>query len=353
MGVENISGYIQKVNIKTNKANIIQAGMFTSFDRIFHTYADQIISMFKIHNLPSNLLIRINKDNKAKIYIDNFPVSHRVLINTSKNKGQFIYKHEIDDIESVSFSDSINNINPIKGERLIFLFRYNFSFGLYFDLSGNLDPDKALKEIGELYSRLMFYNFYWTCNEKNLQKLIKRGWFPFAGLSEGDCNYILERLYRIPVTWLKQRFNEEWIYSISEKWFRKEVFNLKGKSIKEGLDSFIQKKYIASCSTLIPIIEGLISESYKLDNNKNLGFKDKEILKYLKNKTSLLNLNRLSPLLFLGYLSNYVYKQGMRKKDLKRVNRHTHSHSRVSENEYTLETNVKIILTINQLYYYL
>ena len=104
---------------------------------------------------------------------------------------------------------------------------------------------------------------------------------------------------------------------------------------------------------MVTEIEGLISVAYSLEKNKNLTYKDKEVCKYLAEKAGRLPRNRLNHIGFIEYLSNSIYRHGMTEQTRNQLTRHSTTHGRADNAAYDLERNIQIILTINQLFYYL
>lgn len=332
-----------------NKAKICNRICITSYDPLFHDISKNLLKICGLSSRQvNNLLIKIDENYNAKIYVDNFPISYDVILKKDKLPFTFICEDEILDICSYSFKDVINDLNPIEGEKFICLLRIGFSFGLFFDLTGELIPDKALKVIDHMVSQLTFRESYKAFSEKVLKNLTNRGWYPFVELSENEIKLITKQ--KPSQKFLKNLFKENRLEDMVRLWFSKEAFKDKEIIILAGIKCFKENNYIGSIKILITEIEGLIAKAYELDYGLNLESKSKKIKEYLSKKTENLELSKLSP---IEYLINSVYKKGNPKKVKNKVTRHTTAHGRDSHEFYTLERNIQIILTINQLYFYL
>lgn len=349
-----IDGFtISRQNYKTKKVLVASKGWITSKDDSFISYINSIFKLCGIYKEVNNVLIKVYDNYDAEIYIDNFPITTNVIIDKPKKAGTVVFDNEIEDIISVSFKDSFNNLTPKDGDKIICLLRHKFQFILFWDLSGKSKADEIQQTLGALLTRVSFSNFTNFFNSKNIETLVKHGWYPFAGLSENELNYIITKRGKPTKTWLKGLLTEERLASMFKKWVEKTAFKEKSKILESGINNFIRGDYIASIKTLISEIEGLLSIAYKLETNKELNFKDECLCEYIKNKTSNRTLHRLNSSGFIDYIDKSIYKKGMKKTLVRNGTRHTVTHGRATIDAYNLERNIQVILTINQLFYYL
>lgn len=344
-----------KVNLKNRAVKVSPRGMSISTDKLFNTTVKNFASLCGITTNFNNLLVRISPDKQAQIYVDNFPFIANVLLNKKKQSGSIVFEDEIDDIASIKFADSFSDVSPQDNEQVIWVFRHGFNFGLYYDFRPNIKAIDTMKGMKDIYSYVHFLEFYKNLSDKKLTSLIKKGWFPFIALTTAQYSFIAKNLHYIPKLWLKQNFNREYIQSLTEKWMQKKVFQNKKAFIDEGMSSFLKGNYISSISILLPQIEGIIAEKYREENGKELASSSNQIITYIDNlaQISCENYNRLLPCNFKDYLKDFIFKNGMRPKDLELATRHTHSHGRAVAEDYTIERNIQIILTLNQLFYYI
>lgn len=345
---------VTRPNLRTHKVPVAKIGFITSEDDKFITYANSLMHMVGIYRNINNMLIKISSDNKAKIYVDNFPIVTNVILNTDKSLGTVVFENEIEDITSVHFADAFEDVSPVDGDKVICLLRHKFRFLLFWDLSGSSKKEKIAEVLGSLLTKLSFYNFANFFEKKNVTTLVSHGWYPFSGLKENELNYIIEKRGKPAKTWLEGLLTEKRLKIMFDKWLKKPVFKSKEKILKSGLDNFIRRDYVASIKTLISEIEGLLDVAHQFDTSKSLKFKDKDICEYLKDKTSNQIFHRLNSLEFIEYMSHSIYKKGITKITTKKFGtRHSVAHGRAESEAYSLERNIQIILTINQLFYYL
>lgn len=342
------------VNYKTRKVLIATKGFITSESNQFQTYAKSLMSLTGLSSKRvNNLLIKIDNDHNAKIYIDNFPIVKGLILNTEKKMNTFVFEHEVADILEVYFRDSRIDLTPKDGEKFICLIREDFSFWLFWDLSGEMKQEETMKILGSICSRLSFTNAYKFFEPKKFIKFVEYGWYPFAILQESELRYLIDKNGRPSKIWLKQLLPKARLDKMAESWFNKAVFKEKEMVIRAGIDSFLHNNYVASIKTLASEIEGLIAKAYELEKNKDLGYKDIAVCQYLSEKTKSIKRNKLNPIAFIEYMTKSIYKHGMTTNMKKKITRHTASHGRANNEAYTLERNIQIILTINQLFYYL
>lgn len=344
-----------KVNMKNRAVRISPHGVSISTDKLFNTTVKSLAALCGITTNFNNLLVRISPDKQAKIYVDNFPFMANVLLNKKKQSGCAIFENEIDDIASIKFADSFNDVSPQDNEQVIWVFRHNFNFGLYYDFRPNIKAIDTMKGMKDIYSYVYFLEFYKNLSNKKLTSLIKKGWFPFIALTTAQYSFIAKNLHYIPKLWLKQNFNKDFVQSLTEKWMQKKVFQNRKEFLDNGLSAFFDGKYLLSISVLLPQIEGIIAEKYREENGKELSSSSNRIIGYINNlaQISCENYNRLLPCNFKDYLKDFIFKHGMRSTDLGTTNRNTHSHGRADAKDYTFERNIQIILTLNQLFYYI
>lgn len=355
--VEKIVGFsVSWLNYKTKTVKIASRGYITSNSDMFPKFVEQALNFLKVQislSKANNLLAIIDENNKARIYIDNFPIQKTIILNSKKGMYSPIYENEIEDIISVQFKDDFVDLTPENGSKIICLLREKFSFILLWDFTGELKRENLSNFLASECSKILFTNAYKFFEPRKFINFIKYGWYPFAGLTENELRYLIKQHGKPTQVWLKNLLKPERLDLMLENWSRKEIFRQKEPILKSGIDSFKRGDYIASIKTLTSEIEGLIAVAHSLEKNKDLKYKDEEVRKYLKEKTKMMNHNKLNPLTFIKYLSDSIYKHGMGKQEKKQITRHTTSHGRAESSAYNIERNIQIILTINQLFYYL
>lgn len=128
----------------------------TSDNSIFFLYAEQIASILfsKINvskDIVDRMLVVIHEDNSADVYLNDFQESLRVKVNKDIAAGEAVYASSIDDIAEVRFPD----IKIQSTDRIIYLARTGWRFGLFFNFSKELDIDELAKDVAKLKQELL------------------------------------------------------------------------------------------------------------------------------------------------------------------------------------------------------
>jgi hypothetical protein len=143
------------------KAKITIKHWAISNSDLFYIYAEQIANaiFFKLdypsaRSVINRYLAIIHQDASADIYLDDFKIISKIKIKRPMNAGDFIYAQDVEDISEVRFPDIPVNID----DKVIFLVRNDWRFGIYFDFTQNIDIDKMAIEIAEFHKALIFEN---------------------------------------------------------------------------------------------------------------------------------------------------------------------------------------------------
>jgi hypothetical protein len=375
--IENIQIYTPKYleNIRIDGVTLenIPAGQtgkiatrlnISTFDLNFRTIANEILGIFINGNFADSLntiLIHITPNRKAIIYY-NFPHSLTVRLNSPKKAGFAIFKHEILDIEGIDFHDSISELKFQKGDQLLYLFRVNWSFGLYFDLSRTREFNEISKDLGKFYRKLAFFDIYeYLEKQSNFTKLLSLGWFPFLSLIHNNIEKLMEsvdnpRDYLVNVESLKNTFNKDFLETMLKNWFSNPIFKSKESIIRAAISSYLmhtQEGYINCIKNLATEIEGVIRIIYTTENGKSPS--TREMMNFIKDK----GLNKFTsdnslgfPGLFYEYLSEVLFKGfDLTTGDIP-GSRHSFAHGVAREDTYTMEKSLQLILTLDQIFFF-
>lgn len=345
------------MNYKTKTVSILPKGCITSEEPYFFVFVKNAMAVLQLSYTNSQInqvLAILDSDGKATIYVDNFPLLKSVILNKGKPKlPALVYESEIEDIIDVKFKDDFVDITPNDGSKVLCLIREGFAFILFWDFTGTLKQSDFCSTLAAKCSMLTFPSAYDFYNKKSFLKFIKYGWYPFAGLTEGELRYLVTRGGQPTKLWLKKLLPQARLDNMLDMWLQKETFKQKEPILRSAINNFLKGDHIASIKILVTEIEGLISVAYSLEKNKKLTYKDKEVCKYLAEKAGRLPRNRLNHIGFIEYLSKSIYRHGMTEQNRNQLTRHSTTHGRADNAAYDLERNIQIILTINQLFYYL
>lgn len=317
------------------------------------------ISVSPIHDL--NRLLVVIRTGKAHIYKD-FPLQLQIRAKTDIKAGP-VHTNQILDIEEVYFKDDIEAIDIRDSDSIIWLFRYEWLFGLYFDMTGSLEVKTLWKTLGKQYRKLTFATVYSTlADETKFNRLLGRGWFPFVQLLGGEFERLvlslshrdeneLERVERN----LIDEFTRDRVHKISEHWWKREVFRNKRTILQAGLDAFNRggnENNILCIKTLVSEIEGIL----KLDFFRRTGKRPpKQPSKSLQHANALYSdYDSLTfPRHFISYLEQCIFTGFDLLGGEVNLSRHSVTHGMVEACKYNKIFALQLVLILDQIHFYL
>lgn len=358
-------GLVDETILAGTEGKVIQTMFTSSLDEDFPILAEQLLSPILGRNPGSSLndlLVIVKPDNQAYIY-QKFPFGVRIIPKTPIEPYRAVFKNNVADIVEVSFQDSRINLNPEDGDRIVWLFRENWHFGLFFDLTGNLNAQSTLKEMGFYYRRLTYLNQYlFLENSSNFNQMIVDGWFPFVavindGIEKIQLYYQEDRKYPYILQELIDSFNKEKILNITSRWWENNLFASKQKIIQAGINNYLvntEEGYISAVKNLVTELEGIIRNAYYQDCGKNPNMT--ELKEYISNqgKQRFSTLGSLCfPDKFLDYLNDYIFRNfNIQTGDIPE-SRHSVAHGIAQDDVYNQEFALKLILTLDNIYFFL
>ncbi len=361
-----LAGISAKTVAPGETATIIQKMFISSLDADFPMIATNLLSLI----LPidpgaslNSLLVIIKPDNKGYIYRE-FPLGMEVVAKRAIQAHRAVVKKDIADIISVFFKDMIIDLNPEDGDRIIWLFRQNWNFGLFFDFSGTLKTEAALKEMGIYYRKLAYLSEYlFLENNSKFDAMLQEGWFPFValigeGIDEIRTYYEEGEKHPSIIQKLISSFDESRLIDITSRWWTNPLFNDKKKILQAGIKSYLNNEeegYINAVKNLSTELEGIIRVSYNQDFQKNPR-SIKELKEYITNKgkDKFSSIGSLCfPDRFLDYLSNYIFRGFDVQAGQIPESRHSVAHGVAENGVYTQEFALKLILTLDNIYFFL
>jgi hypothetical protein len=360
-----LAGLAAETILPGKEGKVIQKMFTSSIDEHFPLFATQLLSSIlgtDIGSFLNSLLVIIKPDNKAYVY-QQFPFGVTAIPKTPVEPYRAVFKNNLADIIGVFFQDIVIDLNPEDGDRIIWLFRENWHFGLFFDLSGNLNGQSILKEMGFYYRRLTYLNEYLFLEKSdNFKQMIEEGWFPFVavindGIEKIQLYYQENRKYPSILQELIDSFNEEKLSSLTSRWWNNSLFAGKKKIIQAGINSYLantEEGYISAVKNLATELEGIIRIAYHQDFGKSPN--TKELKEYISNqgKNRFTTLGSLCfPDKFLDYLNDYVFRGFDVQAGYLPESRHSVAHGVAQDDVYTQEFALKLILTLDNIYFFL
>jgi hypothetical protein len=361
-----IDGVAENSSAIGEMCNITVRKFISSKESEFSKFADNLMNFVDVTNL-NQLLVIIKPDNKAYVY-RLFEYNMTIILTSDKLEGEPVFEKDIADLTKISFKNPLStnstpDINPEKGDKVIWLFRIKWEFGLFFDYSGELDINQFQTMFAYYYKKIYYSSKYdFLSNKNNFNELVKDGWFPFIGLPENLFFNIItyyneKKKYYFHIENVLDYFNEIEIRKIVNRWWRNQIFLDKKEIILAGIDAFLGNSkagYINCIKNLIGEFEGIIRYAmFKASGNRRPVYQN--IREFLLSEGSKKFSSEASlgfPKEFDSYLKNSVYKDFDITND-SNSSSHSVRHGVADTEIFTRARALQIILTIDQTFFYL
>lgn len=344
---------------------VIEKMFISSLDEHFEQFATNLLSQVTGGNPGASLnsiYVLIKPDRKAYVY-STYPFGNTVFLKNAVKQHRVVFESNVADITSVFFKDDVIDLNPQSGDRLIWLFRKNWNFGLFFDFSGKLDADEILNELGFYYRRMSYLSTYLFLEDtNNFNEMICDGWFPFVsligdGMDKIQLYYKSEKKDRLTIECFIDSFDKEKIEGITARWWGNTQFNKKKKIIEAGISSFLlgtEDGYVNAVKNLATELEGILRVSFHDDYSRKPT--TKELKEYITNKgkDKYSSIGSLCfPEKFLEYLTEYIFRGFDVESGVLPESRHSVAHGVGEDSIYSKEFALKLILTFDNIYFFM
>ncbi|AHM60560.1 hypothetical protein D770_11515 [Flammeovirgaceae bacterium 311] len=335
-------------------------GFFSSHNKFFYVIYEYLVRPHMKIDVERVLVI-IKPNNQAHVYYNYLAKvtvnqkSHGLSANSWVTSTQLM-----GDIVSVSLEAGEFGFPFEKGDQIIWFFRHKLTFGIFFDFRRELDKIDIQRDLTVAYKKLAFYEIYnFLSQTSSVEKLFLMGWFPFSQLIYGsyskavsmttsESSNLEERVGQLFVN----EFSKERITSIYNKWLTDEVFNDRKPILFSGINSYNNQDYIASISTLIPQMEGILQQKHIINNRKAL--KPHEVTNYLIDVAKSVyssSDSTMFPDLFKLYLDSSLFKNYNAMGKNINLSRHTTAHGAAPAKLFTQEKALQVILTLDQIFH--
>ncbi|MYE05317.1 MAG: hypothetical protein F4Y00_10145 [Bacteroidetes bacterium SB0662_bin_6] len=361
--VAELVGISLNVAEKGEMVNVLQSAFFSSYDDDHRRYFEQILGQFSSlgGSMPNDLLIVI-RNKKAQVHTS-FPVTVSIRSKGTIQQGRAVFKEQILDIEEVRFRDDFFEADIQDGDKIVWLFRVDWSFGLYFDLSGKLSTRELWKTLGQCFRTMHFHEVYaFFVDPANPERLIDRGWFPFIQFSTDEFRQLRHGIsepseLNAVEAHIVQAFSADRIDEISEGWWNNPAFRDKKEIIAAGLNAYKE----GSAEQAINCIKNLVSEAegiIRLHFHQNMGRRPttRELMVYVseRGRKAFPSSGSLAfPDLFFEYLENYLFRGFDLTAGSVEISRHSVAHGVAAPNHYTRTGALQVILALDQIHHYI
>ena len=361
-----IDGIAQGYIAHGEEGMMLTRAFITSDESRFHVYTKNLLSPFlnplELESI-NRLLVIINKNHQASVYRV-FPFTLGMKAKKDLKHGQVVFWDDIADITDVEFIDSFSEIPINDYDQIIWMFRHNLKFYLYFDLSKINTVEYNKKNMGFHYKKVIFADLYnFTSSQDNFQKLLDDGWFPFLRLVGSKFDKLIQyyesdQKYNESISLVVSSFTKEVVTHFSDNWWRNTYYNTKKVLIEAGLNAFYantDEGNILCIKTLMSEIEGILRLAIYTEQSKNdpttSNLKDFIVDKALNKFTSLESLG--FPHKFKDCLDLVLFK-GFNIADTSvPTSRHSVNHGVARIDNYSRVRALQLILLLDQLTYFL
>ena len=361
--VAELAGISLNVARKGEMVKVLQSAFFSSYDDDHQHYFGQILGQFSsLGSTLSNDLLIVIRNKQARVHTS-FPLTVKIRSKGTIQRGSAVFKDQILDIEEVRFRDDFFEADIRDGDKIVWLFRVDWSFGLYFDLSGKSSTRELWKTLGQCYRSMHFHAVYaFFVDPTNPERLIDRGWFPFIQFSANEFSQLRygigdpSELDTVEAH-IVQAFSADRIDQFSEGWWTNPAFRDKKEIIAAGLNAYKE----GSDEQVINCIKNLISEAegiVRLHFHRNMGRKPttRELMEYVsaRGKKAFPSSGSLAfPGLFYEYLENSLFRSFDLKDQTVELSRHSAAHGVAAPNQYTRTRALQVILALDQIHHYI
>lgn len=341
----------------------------TSDEFVFHSavpgFCGELSRLAAEVGVPLNLekadsiFLRVRADRSAQLWVDSVATSVEVIAKRAIEAGQPVFSGDIADVVGMRFPAV--DLQPTDG--LMYLFRRNWRFGLYYDLrlDGSLDLDELATNLAAIYRNLSFRHLYDTVGDSSaMEALVAAGWFPFVDIA-GDEFHALASSYRADIGVqaaegaFADQFGPERIDRIRERWLAHPILGDRRLVLGAALDAFNRGDHVSAVKTALTEIEGILNDAHRraLGRGAKLG----KLLEFVAN-AGVTRARSPDTLLFPQPFRDFLTKHTFAQSDARQPrgvagSRHSVGHGSAGDEAYTRIKALQAILTVDQLVFFL
>jgi hypothetical protein len=364
-----VDGFAAGNALPGEQVSILVRTSITSDEREFHVYMEGISNLltdrakemgiiFSLDALTGFVLI-VHSDGTADLHIGNKRMSIEMLTKRDLKAGEVVYGSDIGDIRRVKYG----GLTFLPSDKVYICFKVKWKFGLFFDLAADrqLDVDKMERELGSLYRHLQYQGLYEALSDQVIvDRMKKEGWFPFIEIIGGDFEPLLKAYATNFDIENKEQglivsFTPERIERLAQRWWKNQILSNHKEVLVAGLEAFKRGDFVSCIKNIMTEIEGVLAHVHLAE--KGSIPKTKELLAYAVehgvNKTGDES-SLFFPSEFLKYLNEVAYADfDPRSPAEAGASRHTVGHGFAGGGAYTPARALQVILTLDQIAFYL
>ncbi len=183
---EHLIGFVaETTKAGQEKVKVVTKASVTSYEPNFHVWINHIHNLFfnQLNILSAEIksfVILLHSDDTADVFLNDFIQTSSVKVNRNIQTGESVFIKDILDITDIQFP----NIEIKPNDVVIYSFRFNWKFGLYFDFGRELNLENLSKELAELFKKVGFDQLIETTNAE-----INKSSSPVFILTEGKTDW--------------------------------------------------------------------------------------------------------------------------------------------------------------------
>jgi hypothetical protein len=341
----------------------------TSDDPLFHKLVESLDDFIQYMAQTAGAIVDIRRaeavmlifrpNKSAELWVDAAAVAMQIIAKRPVNAGALIYDSDVADVLGMSFPHVPINEN----DRVLYLFREGWSFGMAFDFNshGNFDQVWFSSVLGKLYRTLHYRHLYKAIEDPAIfDPLISAGWFPFVeiiGSEFRELSSYAESGFEASEIESKiiAAFNAERLNHIFSRWKAKPHFASRTTLLQEAIDAFIAAKPASTIKIILTEIEGVLNEAHKAA----YGGKGAKLGRLLSFAQASAEQRTGAPdtLLFPAAFGRYLAVHTFANFDPvaqtgTAASRHAVGHGAAAQDTYTMTRALQAILTLDQLAFY-
>ena len=342
--------------------DVLTRAFFSSYDDDHRHYFSEVLGQLPGLNHPSlDHALVVIRENTAYVH-KLFPLTTKIIVKTPIRPNRAVFQNQIVDVTEVRFKDSVFEPDIRNGDKLVWLFRIGWSFGLYFDFSGEMRTDELWETLGHCYKSIDSHSLYsFLSRSGNPERLIERGWFPFIQLSPEEFRQLkhgIESPSEMDVIEesIVRAFTADRIDEIASHWWTDPVFSQKRKIILAGLRAYNDgndDQTINCIKNLFSEVEGILRLHY--DREFGTPPTTADLKDYLKARAVQAFPHAASlafPDLFFKYLNDFVFRSFDLQDAPVQLSRHSVAHGVAAREKYTRTHALQLILSLDQICFY-
>lgn len=307
----------------------------------------------------NTVVLVLRSDATAELWIDTAAVAIRCMVKRAVTAGTVVFDNDVADITAMSFPCIEFGV----ADKVLCLFRQDWRFGFVFDMNpeGNLDAEGFSTTLGTVYRELRYKHLYDVLSRPaDFEALLSAGWFPFVEiisdefrdlLSHSEAGFDIREMEDMIIA----KFDDCRTQHILDRWITKPHLASRKDLLMVAIDAFRDKQPITVIKILVTEIEGVLNDAHRTANGGR-GARLKQLLEFAKESAERKvggSNTLLSTAAFGRYLREHTYA------DFDPVarpgtasSRHAVGHGAASQESYTMQRALQVILTLDQLAFY-